>query len=238
MLHTAIPDRARARREYKRASAAIADVTPRGLFEGYASLFGVRDLGGDIVAPGAFRETLDRRGAVGVKMLWQHESAEPIGTWLSIVEDGRGLRVRGQLNLVVARAREALALLRDGVVDGLSIGFRAERSTKQSGGGRLLQKIDLWEISLVTFPMLPQARVGSVKRAPMIDGGRVGGVIPGSLGARRTDLHIKYLRARANVAALRFEMELKRAELERRYASDQPGAPAGTSEGGRWTSGG
>jgi HK97 family phage prohead protease len=152
-------------REIKRAPLAIANVDASGVFEGYASLFGVVDLGRDVVMPGAFRDTLARRGAAGVKMLWQHKASEPIGTWLSLEEDQRGLRVTGRLNLAVAKAREVLALMRDGAVDGLSIGFRADRAHRdQASGVRSLKKIDLWEISLVTFPMLPQARVTALKR--------------------------------------------------------------------------
>lgn len=100
-------------------------------------------------------------------MLWQHQASEPIGVWKSIVEDGRGLRVVGQLNLAVARAREILSLMREGALDGLSIGFKTEQATTDKATGvRRLQKLDLWEISIVTFPMLPQARVSAVKRAP------------------------------------------------------------------------
>ena len=98
-------------------------------------------------------------------MLWQHDPAQPIGRWLSIAEDGRGLRVRGELNLAVARAREVHALLRDGAIDGLSIGFRVERS-RPAAGLRRLEKLDLWEISVVTFPMLPGVRVRAVKGRP------------------------------------------------------------------------
>ena len=151
-------------RETKRAPLALATVDASGVFEGYASLFGVVDLGRDIVMPGAFRETLARRGAAGVKMLWQHRAAEPIGTWLELEEDSRGLRVTGRLNLAVGKAREVLALMREGAVDGLSIGFRAQRSQRDASGLRRLKTIDLWEISLVTFPMLPQARVTALKR--------------------------------------------------------------------------
>jgi len=203
--------------ERKRAAAAIQDASSQGVIEGYASLFGVMDLGGDIVRRGAFRDTLQTRGAPRIKMLWQHDQAEPIGTWLSAVEDSRGLRVRGQLNLAVARAREALSLVKSGAVDGLSIGFRALLSTKDAAtGARVLQKIDLWEISLVTFPMAPLARVTSVKRGAKEASTRDGSIVPGSMAARRTDLHIKYLRARAMAAALRVELECKRRTLSPR----------------------
>ncbi|MGX5732820.1 HK97 family phage prohead protease [Bosea thiooxidans] len=135
-----------------------------GVFEGYASLFRVPDLGKDVVEPGAFRESLLRRGPAGIKLLWQHDPAEPIGRWLSLVEDARGLFVRGRLSLAVARAREIHALMRDGALDGLSIGFRSEKArTEPRTGLRRLERIDLWEVSVVTFPMLPQARIAAVK---------------------------------------------------------------------------
>ncbi|KQO85042.1 peptidase U35 [Methylobacterium sp. Leaf90] len=129
-----------------------------GHFTGYASLFGVPDLGRDTVAPGAFAASLARRGARGVRMLWQHDPAEPIGSWLSLKEDGRGLRVAGRLNLAVQRAREIDALMREGALDGLSIGFRVVRASPERGGRRLIA-VDLWEVSLVTFPLQPDARV-------------------------------------------------------------------------------
>ncbi|MCB1541181.1 MAG: HK97 family phage prohead protease [Rhodoblastus sp.] len=150
--------------ESKRAPLALGEISVTGLFEGYASLFGVADLGGDVVLAGAFRDSLRKRGPDRIKMLWQHDPAQPIGAWLAIEEDSRGLKVNGRLNLDVSRAREILALMREGQVDGLSIGFRTLRATQDSKTGlRHLQKLDLWEISLVTFPMLPQARVTQMK---------------------------------------------------------------------------
>ncbi|MFV0279247.1 MAG: HK97 family phage prohead protease [Rhodoblastus sp.] len=144
----------------------MGEVAADGLFEGYASLFGVADLGGDVVMSGAFRDSLRKRGADRIKMLWQHDPAEPIGAWRMVEEDAYGLKVRGRLNLKVARAREILALMRENQIDGLSIGFRTLREARDSKTGlRHLHRIDLWEISLVTFPMLPQARVTAVKQA-------------------------------------------------------------------------
>ena len=168
-------------KEIKRAAAMLSDVTPEGTFEGYASLFGVADLGRDVVLPGAFADSLRARGASGVKLLWQHEAGQPIGHWESLAEDARGLKVKGRLNLDVARAREVLSLMREGAVDGLSIGFRTERATTDKKTGlRSLAKIDLWEISVVTFPMLPQARVSAVKRSAFKpDGFYLSGVLPG-----------------------------------------------------------
>lgn len=136
----------------------------KAAFEGYASLFGVEDQGRDVVMPGAFRASLDRRGAGDIRMLFQHDPAQPVGVWDDIREDARGLHVRGHLIEDVARAAELLALMRAGALDGLSIGFRARRATRDARTGRrLLHEIDLWEISIVTFPMLPGARVNGVK---------------------------------------------------------------------------
>ena len=144
----------------------VSAIDAEGVFEGYASLFGEADLGKDVVMPGAFRDSLKKRGAAQVRLLWQHDPAQPIGRWLSIAEDLRGLRVRGRLNLAVERARDIHALMRDGAVDGLSIGFRVERARAERPTGlRRLERLDLWEISVVTFPMLPGARVETVKRA-------------------------------------------------------------------------
>ncbi len=149
--------------ELKRLALPPA-VSADGRIEGYASLFGVVDLGRDKVEPGAFAASLARRGPRGVRFLFQHDPAEPIGVWDSLSEDRRGLYVAGRLNLDVARASEVRALLAQGALDGLSIGFRAVRSLRAPGGVRRLLEIDLWEISVVTFPMLPEARVGVVKR--------------------------------------------------------------------------
>ncbi|MCJ2033269.1 HK97 family phage prohead protease [Methylobacterium sp. J-068] len=136
-----------------------------GHFTGYASLFGVPDLGRDVVAPGAFAASLAARGAEGVRMLWQHDPAEPVGRWLTLREDRHGLRVAGRLNLAVQRARELDALLREGSLDGLSIGFRTVRARPERGGTRRLEAIDLWEISLVTFPLQAGARISAPDRA-------------------------------------------------------------------------
>lgn len=152
--------------ETKRAPGALALDGDTGEFRGYASLWGLPDLGKDVVEPGAFRDSLGKRGAAGVRMLWQHDPAQPIGRWLALAEDARGLKVHGRLNLAVARARELHALLREGALDGLSIGFKAVKARNAPRTGlRHLVAVDLWEISLVTFPMLPQARVAMVKSA-------------------------------------------------------------------------
>ncbi len=129
---------------------------------GYASLFGQADQGGDIVEKGAYARALDRfaKEARQVKMLWQHDPSQPIGVWDAVHEDERGLYVKGHLLEAVARAREAAALIAAGAIDGLSIGYRTLKATKNNKGQRLLRELELWEVSLVTFPMLPSARVG------------------------------------------------------------------------------
>ncbi|QXT38891.1 HK97 family phage prohead protease [Gymnodinialimonas ceratoperidinii] len=124
---------------------------------GYASLFGARDQGGDLVEKGAYAKSLG--AGRKVKMLWQHDPSEPIGIWDEIREDDRGLFVRGRLLKSVARAREAAALTRAGAIDGLSIGYRTVKSHKDEKGARCLSEVELWEVSLVTFPMLPDARL-------------------------------------------------------------------------------
>jgi HK97 family phage prohead protease len=156
--------------EVKRVAGEVDDVAADGTFSGHACVFGVEDLAHDVVEHGAFTGTLARRGTDGVKMLWHHDPAEPIGRWLEVREDDRGLFVRGRLIASVGRAREALALMRAGVLDGLSIGFRTVKGARDRRSGiRRLSEIDLWEISLVTFPMQPQARVATVDGAAGLD---------------------------------------------------------------------
>lgn len=151
----------------KQADAALIANAASGVIEGYASLFGVMDLGRDIVMPGAFRESVAAKGAGGIRMLWQHQPDEIVGIWTKIEEDRLGLHVQGRLDLDQKRAREALSLMRKGALDGLSIGYRSEAERRDRETGlRRLERIDLWEISLVTFPLLPQARIRSVKAAP------------------------------------------------------------------------
>jgi len=152
--------------EVKYARARLSAVEADGTFTGYASLFGKADLGRDVVMPGAFAASLRKRGPAGVKMLFQHDPNQPIGVWLAIREDAEGLYVKGKLTTEVERAREVLSLMRAGALDGLSIGYRTVRGrTDAKTGIRSLIEVDLWEISVVTFPLLPDARVSAVKAA-------------------------------------------------------------------------
>ncbi|RFU13191.1 HK97 family phage prohead protease [Rhodobacteraceae bacterium W635] len=133
------------------------------VIEGYASLFGTCDQGGDVVQKGAYARSLKGLATEGrrIKMLWQHDPAQPIGVWDELHEDGKGLWVKGRILDSVEKGREAAALIGAGAIDGLSIGYRTLRAGKTDKGQRLLSEVDLWEVSLVTFPMLPQARVGA-----------------------------------------------------------------------------
>lgn len=144
-------------------------VTDGTVISGYASLFGVADQGGDVVLPGAYGAGLGRLAAKGgsVKMLWQHDPAQPIGVWDEIREDERGLWVKGRLLPEIERAREAAALIGAGAIDGLSIGYRTIAAEKNAKGQRLLAELELWEVSVVTFPMLNEARVGAKGETPV-----------------------------------------------------------------------
>ncbi len=154
------------RRERALRGRPLSACSGTGVFVGYASLFGMRDNAGDIVMPGAFASSLRRKGSGNIRMLFQHNPAEPVGAWVEMRENDRGLYVRGRLECDVQRGRELLSLLESGGLDGLSIGFKTLRAGRDRlSGARLLHDVDLWEISLVTFPMLGEARVSDVKNA-------------------------------------------------------------------------
>lgn len=149
-------------------SLELRAVGDDGTVEGYGSVFGVRDDYDDVIAAGAFIESLKSHKAAGTMpaMLWQHDASEPIGVWLEMVEDAKGLRIKGKLALDTTRGREAWALLKMGALNGLSIGFIAKQwAYDRDTDVRTLTELDLWEISLVTFPANRQARVTGVKAA-------------------------------------------------------------------------
>jgi len=137
-----------------------------GTFEGYGSVFGNKDLGNDVIEAGAFAKSLKKRKPQNVKLLYQHKSDMPIGVFDEIREDDHGLVVKGRLALKTQAGAEAYELLKMGALDGLSIGFRVnpqQVSYDKRGGKRIIKEVDLMEVSLVTFPMNPQATVRSVK---------------------------------------------------------------------------
>jgi HK97 family phage prohead protease len=129
-------------------------------FAGYAALFDRVDRGGDVIRPGAFARAIGK--GKGVPLLWQHRPERPIGRIESLAEDARGLRVIGRLTPDAGHAAEAAALLRDGAVGGLSFGYRVRVHAPRPRHGRTLTDLDLVEVSLVTFPMQPGARVHAV----------------------------------------------------------------------------
>lgn len=124
------------------------------LIAGYASVFNVPDKGGDVVLKGAFAGSSDP-----VPLLWQHDSREPVGMVESVSEDAHGLRVMARI-VDAGRGAVAAALLRAGAIDGLSFGYRVKAARPDRARGvRELAEVELLEVSLVTFPMQPLARV-------------------------------------------------------------------------------
>jgi HK97 family phage prohead protease len=139
-----------------------------GSFEGYGSVFNVADSDSEVIVPGAFKNSLLRWNAKGRKppLLWQHQQQEPIGVFTDLGEDAKGLRVAGQLVLESQRGAEAYALLKAGAVTGLSIGFQdvpGGSDYDRKRGVRVIKDLNLWEVSLVTFPANDEARIGAVK---------------------------------------------------------------------------
>lgn len=154
--------------EHRSYALAVKAAGDDGTVEGYGSVFGARDTYDDVIQPGAFAASLGQHRSAGTMpaMLWQHNPEEPIGVWAEMVEDERGLLVRGRLVLESERGRAAHALLKAGALNGLSIGFMAKQwSYDRDSDVRTLTEIDLWEVSMVTFPAQPKARVTNVKSA-------------------------------------------------------------------------
>jgi hypothetical protein len=145
------------------------DVTDEGFFKGYASTFnGPPDAGGDVVLPGAFNGTIERggRNKTGIALLWSHQATQPLGIWTSLLEDKKGLAVQGQIAVETSLGRDTHTLMKMKAVQGLSIGYDTlEYEIDDKGKRRIrkLKEVELWEISLVTFPMNVRGRVTNVK---------------------------------------------------------------------------
>ena len=155
-------------REVRSFALQIKATGDDGTVEGYGSVFGVRDNYDDVIAKGAFMDSLKSHKAAGTMpaMLWQHDADKPIGVWTEMVEDEKGLRIKGQLAMETVKGKEAHALLKMGALNGLSIGFMSkEWAYDRETEVRTLTAIDLWEVSLVTFPANEKARVTNVKSA-------------------------------------------------------------------------
>ena len=155
-------------REVRSFALQIKAAGDDGTVEGYGSVFGVRDNYDDVIAKGAFVQSLKDHKAAGTMpaMLWQHDADKPIGVWTEMVEDEKGLRIKGQLAMETVKGKEAHALLKMGALNGLSIGFMSKEWAYDCDTEvRTLTAIDLWEVSLVTFPANEKARVTNVKSA-------------------------------------------------------------------------
>jgi len=150
--------------KYMDAPLHIKQLDEDGTFEGYGSVFGNVDAYGEIVARGAFEETLREKGPSGIAMLWQHNAREPIGAYEEIREDDTGLWMRGRLAMKTQRGMEAYELMKMGAVSGLSIGFVPKQvQIDEENDTVTLTQVDLWETSIVTFPANDAARVSAVK---------------------------------------------------------------------------
>lgn len=149
--------------EHKTFEIDVKEITETGSFEGYGAVFNNIDLGLDKIDTGAFKKTLKEQKTF--PLLWQHDSHEPIGIFTA-KEDENGLFIKGQLNMEVGKAKEALALLRQKAVKGLSIGYSSIKHEYEKIKGqmiRILKELKLYETSIVTFPMNPKAQVTGVK---------------------------------------------------------------------------
>ena len=132
-----------------------------GVITGYGSVFGNIDSWGDVVEKGAFLRTIEQRK---IPILWQHNSDEPIGLWDEISEDDYGLKMRGHLLIDdVAKAKEAYALVKSGVVNGLSIGYIPKDYSYDVENYRHISDVNLYEVSLVTFPANEKAIITDIK---------------------------------------------------------------------------
>lgn len=154
-------------RKHFTAPIEIKSLDEGGSFEGYASVFGVQDSDGDVIVKGAFTNTIkafQQRGKMP-KMLWQHNPSQIIGKYSEVQEDDNGLWVKGSLILDVQQGREAYALMKAGELDAMSVGFNIVNAGGDgSMRGRVIEEVDLWEISLVTWGANPEALVTNVKR--------------------------------------------------------------------------
>lgn len=143
------------------SSLSIKSITENGLFSGYASIFNIIDKQNDLILPGAFKENLDTNK---IKLLWQHNPSEPIGNIIDIYENDVGLYIVAHLLLGVKKAEEAYLMLKTGTINGLSIGYiPIKYDVDHESGARVLKQVELWEVSLVTFPANSEAQIINVK---------------------------------------------------------------------------
>jgi HK97 family phage prohead protease len=146
------------------------DTDDDGTFEGYASVFNNKDLGNDVIKQGAFSESIKGKKPRQIKLLYQHKTDEPIGVIDSLVEDTRGLKIKGRLAMGTQKGKEVFELMKMGALDSMSIGYRLSPEDYKYSDKlkkRTITNLDLMEISMVTFPMNPKAKITKVKLAEM-----------------------------------------------------------------------
>lgn len=146
------------------------DADDDGTFEGYASVFNNKDLGNDVIKQGAFSESIKGKKPRQIKLLYQHKTDEPIGVIDSLVEDTRGLKIKGRLAMGTQKGKEVFELMKMGALDSMSIGYRLSPDDYKYSDKlkkRTITNLDLMEISMVTFPMNPKAKITKVKLAEM-----------------------------------------------------------------------
>lgn len=148
-------------KKFLHSSLSLKNIEENGIFSGYASVFNIIDKQNDLILPGAFKKNLNNNK---IKLLWQHDPGEPIGKIIDVYENDVGLYIVAQLLLSIQKAKEIYLMLKAGMIDGLSIGYvPVKYDTDHETGARILKQIELWEVSLVTFPANSVAQVVNVK---------------------------------------------------------------------------
>lgn len=141
-----------------------------GSFEGYASVFNNKDLGNDVIKKGAFARTIMEKNPKQIKLLYQHKTDEPIGVVDEIEEDNKGLKIKGRLAIKTQKGREVYELMKMGALDSMSIGYKLMPDSYKyddKNKRRVIKEVDLMEVSMVTFPMNPKAKITKVKLEDM-----------------------------------------------------------------------
>jgi HK97 family phage prohead protease len=149
--------------KYSAPDLRLKSINESGEISGYASVFGIVDGQGDVVLSGAFKNAItDFHAGKKPKLLWQHDTHSPVGLIEEIFEDNHGLFIKGKLLLEIPKAREVYLLLKNGAIDGFSIGYRIKNNYFKDGK-QYLTDVELPEISIVTFPACEEATVDEVK---------------------------------------------------------------------------
>lgn len=194
--------------DYKDFKREIKLDGDQGTIAGYGAVFGNVDRGGDRILPGAFKRSLSERTP---KMVWQHDMADPIGVWTEVREDSVGLFVKGRLSMGATKGRDAHALLKDGALDGLSIGYVTKKAD-MNDGVRDIAEVDLFEVSPVTIQMNELARVVDVKHDAPITVRDIEGVLR-TLKESKAGLSNSAIKAMASAAWDRHERILREADV-------------------------